>query len=243
MIEIEPSEKQRLLLWRLAVAGGGAWLSELAKGLSDKPVRDSLIQSRLICEAKLTRRVLGKRAVRSTYVTLEDRGWAWLADHMDLPIWKSKSASEVLQALLAQLNDYMTRHQISLGEVLTQIASPLPEQAERVEQLAGDESSEMSASQSHLSVREQIAQAYAALASHGSNSRVRLAALRSKLTSISRQEVDHALQEMARDGEVVLNRLDNPAEITKDDEEAMIRTGLGDPRHIMHMRIATDCLA
>ena len=267
MIETELSEKQRLLLWRLAVAGGGMWLSEIAGGLSGKPLRDGLIRSRLISEEKQEKKVPGKRTTRPLFIILEDRGWAWLSDHMDLPIWRSNTASDVLQGLVSQLRAYMDRQQIALGELLsnTQAAShaagisdhqdaivnaaadtpradtPRAETPRADTPRADTPRAEIPRADTAV-VRQEIAATYARLASKQSNSRVRLAAIRHELSEFAREDVDVALRAMLNDGEIVLNRLDNPAEITLEDEAAMIKTSLGDPRHIMHMELPVGSL-
>lgn len=252
MIETELSEKQRLLLWRLAVAGGGMWLSEIAGGLSGKPLRDGLIRSRLISEEKQEKKVPGKRTTRPLFIILEDRGWAWLSDHMDLPIWKSNTASDVLQGLVSQLRAYMDRQQIALGELLsnTQAASHaagISDHQDAIVNAAADTPradtprAEIPRADTAV-VRQEIAATYARLASKQSNSRVRLAAIRHELSEFAREDVDVALRAMLNDGEIVLNRLDNPAEITLEDEAAMIKTSLGDPRHIMHMELPVGSL-
>lgn len=257
MIETELSEKQRLLLWRLAVAGGGMWLSEIAGGLSGKPLRDGLIRSRLISEEKQEKKVPGKRTTRPLFIILEDRGWAWLSDHMDLPIWRSNTASDVLQGLVSQLRAYMDRQQIALGELLsnTQAASHaagISDHQDAIVNAAADtpradtpraETPRATTPRAETAVvRQEIAATYARLASKQSNSRVRLAAIRHELSEFAREDVDVALRAMLNDGEIVLNRLDNPAEITLEDEAAMIKTSLGDPRHIMHMELPVGSL-
>lgn len=241
MIETELDEKQRLLLWRLAVSGGTAWLSEIADGLSKKQTRDSLIASRLISEEKRTRRAPGKRATRSIFITLEDRGWAWLADHMDSAIWKSKSAAEVLQGLLKQLGGYLDRKQMALGELFVASESETRPLQDALVTDSGSASNSTTKGQPVAMgspASDQIASAYARLSSNTSHARVRLAALRQELSHLTREEVDRSLRDMAKAGTIVLNRLDNPVEISDADEAAMIRTSLGDPRHIMHMEIA-----
>jgi len=94
-----------------------------------------------------------------------------------------------------------------------------------------------------LPIGERVALAYARLAGNESFARVRLADLRGELASISREELDAALQQLASDGVIILNRLDDPREITAEDKEAMLRTVLGDPRHIMHMEIPASASA
>ena len=227
-------------------------LYEIAVGLSGKPLRDGLIRSRLISEEKQEKKVPGKRTTRPLFIILEDRGWAWLSDHMDLPIWRSNTASDVLQGLVSQLRAYMDRQQIALGELLsnTQAASHaagISDHQDAIVNAAADTPradtprAEIPRADTAV-VRQEIAATYARLASKQSNSRVRLAAIRHELSEFAREDVDVALRAMLNDGEIVLNRLDNPAEITLEDEAAMIKTSLGDPRHIMHMELPVGSL-
>lgn len=238
MIETELNEKQRLLLWRLATAGGSEWLGDIAVGLSTKPIREGLIRSRLISEGKQTRKVPDKRTTHALRLTLEDRGWAWLADHMDLPIWKSNAAAEVLAGLLGQLREYCRRNEVALGEVFSSPVESTPPSDSGAPVLETGATTDVSVGPARTSVRDQIVAAYAQLAGNRSNARVRLADLRRRLAGLTRAEVDASLRQLVSDGSVVLNRLDNPIEITTDDEAAMIRNSLGEPRHILHMELA-----
>lgn len=244
MIDTELNEKQRLLLWRLAVAGGEMWLSDIADGLKKAPNRKELIRQELISEAKQRRQRAGKKTTHQLVVTLEDRGWAWLSDHMERPIWKSISASEVLQNLLLQLQGYLSRNRLVLAELFA--SSSVLEHAEGEHAQTVDGKKQPAASgatantpreRSPLPVSEQLVSAYARLAGNESFARVRLADLRGELASISREELDAALQQLVSDGAIILNRLDDPREITAADRDAMLHTVLGDPRHIMHMEI------
>ena len=86
-------------------------------------------------------------------------------------------------------------------------------------------------------IADRIVMAYRSLAHDRSNGRVRLKDLRRKLSDVPREQLDFVLSKMTRDGVVVLNRLDNPREITPEDDAAKLISPLGDPRHIMHMEI------
>ncbi len=250
MIDTELNAKQRLLLWRLAVAGGEMWLSDIADGLKQAPNRKELIRAELISEAKQRRRRAGKKTTHQLVVCLEDRGWAWLSDHMEQPVWKSNSASEVLQGLLLQLQGYLSRNRLVLGELFTSSSGLENDESEDAETGAGEKqptasgiTSDATRERSPLPIGERVALAYARLAGNESFARVRLADLRGELASISREELDAALQQLASDGVIILNRLDDPREITAEDKEAMLRTVLGDPRHIMHMEIPASASA
>lgn len=266
-MEKNPDPAQTLLLWHLATHGGEAWLADLPATLASKPRRSGLIRDGLIAEEKQPRPRPGKRTVQALQLTLQEKGWAWLADHLDAPLSPSKAAAAVLQRLLAALQSHLERHRLALADFLVsdnlradadpatsseaaqkgaaldeteqgRAVAPRPaqrdlQQPDRGElQLAGS----LDAAQSDP-VEARITAAYAVLAEQRSNGRVRLAALRRELADLPRETLDAALQRMLRAGKLVLGRLDNPLEITPEDDAAKLLTGLGDPRHIMHMEI------
>jgi len=241
-MEHQPDPMQSLLLWSLAANRGSAWLADLKSTLADKSKRMSLIHAGLILEEKRPRVRAGKRTVRAVQLTLEDKGWAWLADHPHAPVSQSKAAADVLQALLGMIAVHLERNRLALADFMTpdaaeaplpSVAEPLPAQVKTPQRFNAEEPNE---SLSEL-LESRIADAYAELAHHRSASRVRLADLRRRLPDLTREQVNATLQKMTREGRVVLNRLDNPLEITAEDEAAKLLTGLGDPRHIMHMEI------
>lgn len=242
-MEQQPDPMQSLLLWSLATQQGSAWLADLKSSLADKSKRDPLIRAGLIAEEKQPRVRAGKRTVQAIRLTLEEKGWAWLADHPDTAVSQSKAAADVLQALLKIVATYLEHNRLALAEFMTPEAAapsePLPigpiPTAERVPVTAYAEEPDDCADEQ---IESRIAQAYAELANFRSTARVRLANLRQRLSDLPDERVNAALQRMTRDGRVVLNRLDNPLEITAEDEAAKLVTGLGDPRHIMHMEIS-----
>lgn len=233
-MEHHPDPMQSLLLWSLAVKQGTAWLADLKGALADKSKRTSLIRAGLIVEQKRPRVRVGKRTVRAIQLTLEDKGWAWLADHPHAPISQSKAAADVLQAMLGIIAVHLERNRLALADFM------LPAGTESTAPSPGDSpparNAEPDAPLSEL-LESRIADAYAELAHHRSAARVRLADLRRRLSDLSHEQVNSTLQKMTREGRVVLNRLDNPLEITAEDEAAKLVNGLGDPRHIMHMEV------
>ncbi len=233
-MEHQPDPVQTLLLWNLAANQGSAWLADLTSTLTDKSKRASLVRDGLIDEQKRPRVRAGKRTVQAIQLTLEDKGWAWLADHPTAPVSQSKAAADVLQGLLEILAVHLERNQWLLSDFMTPDATAGTEPSPADPLPADDEELDNSLDEM---LETRIANAYAELANHRSAARVRLADLRRRLTDLSREQVNAALQKMTRDGRVVLNRLDNPLEITAEDEAAKLVTGLGDPRHIMHMEI------
>jgi|GEM_PF-1881964 len=241
-MEHQPDPMQSLLLWNLAANQGSAWLADLKSTLAEKSKRTPLIQAGLIVEEKRPRVRAGKRAAQAIQLTLEDKGWAWLADHPHAPISQSKAAADVLQAVLGIIASHLERNRLALADFMTaEAAEATPPSASNSQPASPEAPQHSSIEDPDASLGElletRIADAYAELANYRSAARVRLADLRQRLSDWSPEQVNVALQKMTRDGRVVLNRLDNPLEITADDEAAKLVTGLGDPRHIMHMEI------
>lgn len=239
MIEFEPEPKQVLLMWNLAFQGGEQWLKEIPKAMTPTSARKALIRNGLIEEGK--RVPEGQKGNRKiTFLSLEDKGWQWLGDNMDAPIWKSQSATEVLQAALAQLSRHMKERRIVLGELLSQSVAKEDLSTSSSEVVSGESFHQAPPQEQRESAREimdRVATTYERLAEHRSGERVRIADLRRELSDLPASSVDDALERMSRAGNVVLNRLDNPKEITAADEEAAFTNSIGEPRHIMHMEI------
>lgn len=239
MIELEPEPAHAMLLWQLAVLGGEAFLADLPSGLRDKRRREMLIRSGLLVEQKKPRPHARRRPL--IHLSLPDKGWAWLSDHMTSAVWPSKIAAVVLHGLLGRLESHLQARELVLADLFAELP-------ETDEQLAPSETlAESTAQQSgrprpvdREAAMGAVVAAYDELSEHRSGARVRLSELRRKLSTIDRQTLDEALDELARRGSAVLNRLDNPAEITAADRDAAITSPLGHPRHLLHMELVTN---
>lgn len=209
--EIKPLEL--LFLWRLAAAGGGDWLKDV-KPDPGAPARKRLEASGLIAQVK--QKPSGGRA-QALHVSLADDGWAWLGSHLDADLaTKSTAGVEVLRLLLARLKTFLDRKNLSLGDFVAAGTAPAEEPA------IGDP-------------KDRVTTAYYALSAGRSNARVRIADLRAALATIPRPVLDGALLDLATTGEASLYRLDNPAEIRREDREAVLRTPSGEERHIVYL--------
>jgi hypothetical protein len=208
--ELKPLEL--LFLWRLAVAGGGDWLKEI-KPDPEAPARKRL-ESIGVIEHEKRKPPSGGRA--ATFVSLTDKGWGWLGDHLDADLaTRTQAGTEVLRRLLLRLKTFIDQKQLSLGDLI------LPS---KVEQIARTDS-----------VEDRVAEAYAALSGGQTNVRVRIADLRRHLTTIPRVKLDQALIDMASSGKASLYRLDNPTEIQSEDRDAVLHTPSGEERHIVYL--------
>ena len=186
--EIKPLEL--LFLWRLAVAGGGDWLKDI-KPDPESPARKRL-QADGVIEQEKRKPPSGGRAAQ--FVSLTDKGWGWLGDHLDADLsTRTPAGTAVLHRLLLKLKTFIDRKQLSLGDLLVPGTGKLEDDE-------GD-------------TEDRVSRAYLSLSKGQMNVRVRIADLRHLLDSIPRSKLDQALLDMASSGKASLYRLDNPAEI------------------------------
>ncbi len=208
--ELKPLEV--LFLWRLAVAEGGDWLKDV-KPDPAAPARKQLEADGVI-EQEKRKPAAGGRA--SLFVSLTDKGWAWLGNHLDADLHtKSPAGTEVLRRLLLKLKTFTDQKQISLGDVI------LPRDT-RATGVRDD-------------LEECVTKAYLSISGGQSNVRVRIADLRHQLSFIPREKLDKTLLGMASSGEAALYRLDNPAEIHEVDRQAVLHTLSGEERHVLYL--------
>jgi DNA-binding PadR family transcriptional regulator len=207
--EIRPLEA--LFLWRLAVGGGEDWLKEI-KPDPKSSARKKLAADGLIEQVK-RKSTSGRGA--PLYISLTDRGWAWLGNHLDFDLkTRSPAGSEVLHQLLLKLKKFMEQKQISLSDLI----------------LAGQKTDEYCCDD----VEDRLTKAYLALSNGQTNVRVRIADLRNLLSSVPRMTFDQVLLDMASNGKASLYRLDNPTEIQPEDRDAVLRTPAGEERHVVY---------
>ena len=204
----EPTGTEHLILWRLAVAGGGDWNKGLKPAL-DAPRRKTLIAGGFLAEES-RKREGEKRA--SMYLALTDRGWAWLSEHLGGEMDTRANSLETFLRLLVRLKAHIDGEGLSLAEFLCPPSREGPEDVEA-----------------------RIVAAYGRLAGGRANVRVRLALLRRELADLARPRLDEALLAMDRGGKAALYRFDNPLEMADDDREAALRTPAGDARHLVYL--------
>jgi hypothetical protein len=86
----------------------------------------------------------------------------------------------------------------------------------------------------HKTPWERIRSAALELAGGQPRTRVRLRDLRARLNDMPRAQLDRELMELQRAGSLVLYRIDDPTDVTKDDELAALQVA-GFPRHILYL--------
>lgn len=168
------------------------------------------------------------------FVRPTDEAWAWASQHLAGPVaavkprkeqksppktppkkkGRSVNAVSVLEALLSHLEQYFE----ASGETLATLVS------KRSDPVKGDVSADLAA---------RILEESLDLAG-GIKRRVRLKDLRERLSDVGKEELDRELLSLQSAERLVLYRLDNPAEVTRADEEAALFVA-GNPRHIIYL--------
>lgn len=211
-----------LLLWRLVIDADELPISELGlpprKGpngrRSTTALRNDLVERGLL---RLERRG------RTTYATATDATWAWAAAHCEGPVWASKQAAPVLEALLRRLGTYLEQSDALLVDVLR----PVPDD--------DDDLAPTPPPVTSPPIDNVIRQAYLTASGGAREARVRLAELRRHLDRVSRPEVDAALRRLQLDDELALVPLDDPLSITPEDDAAAVVIG-DQRRHLVYLR-------
>lgn len=208
----DPTGTEILILWRIALAGGGDWQKAIKPDLKGG-LKERLLGSGLIEVDKKKPEGGGRQIL---YASLTDRGWQWLSEHLDTRIEsKSPAAVGIFESLLGRLKDHLHAKDLSLAEFIHPASKDLDP--------------------SQDGLHHKIEAAYLSLSEGRANVRVRLSDLRDALPGIGREALDSTLLEMATSGQASLFRLDNPLEIGPRDREAILRTPSGEERHILYL--------
>lgn len=198
-----PTPLQALLVWALVARGGAALQNELRPALT-KPDRDALTRAGLLAT--------GKRG-RAVTVELTDRGWAWATSNTNAALPANTNAGTlVLRDLLARLGGYMAAHEVALADLIRHAAPAAPSPPDNLP--------------------DRLRAACLAEAADAANRRIRLAALRARLSDVARPDLDAALLALTRAGDADLLPLDDPRDITPADRDAAIAIG-AEARHLL----------
>lgn len=206
----KPTVTQRHVLYWLLFTGNEPPMSKTEPKLQANQ-RKELINAGLI--------VLEKRG-RARHIIITDKGWAWIADHLDDEIPRNlKLVSPALEALLKKIKDYMTGNNVSLAEILR-----------------GKDKAEKEIKDKSVNIEDRISSVYYELAGREWNTRVRLSDLRAALHETPRNELDATLRKMQLDNRysLVLYPYDDPREIKHEDDEAAIDIA-GTKNHILYI--------
>jgi hypothetical protein len=175
-----------------------------------------------------------ERRGRALHLIATDAAWQWASAHLTTELMASKAAGPILQDLLTQLGKFLATRGLVLADLLTSACTPELAAPGGVATLLG---SEPHPKQQHAPlgpVRGRIRDTVLGLTGGRSRQRVRLAALRERLPELPRRELDSILLAMQSDEQLVLYRLDNPAELRPADEQAALLIGTS-PRHLVYL--------
>jgi hypothetical protein len=203
------SPLQALILWRLLISEGQAYLADIRPKLKQRD-RKALLQAGFI-EEKWRRSPQGGRAL---CVYLTDKAWAWIGDHMDATLsHQSPAAGPIFQSFLTKLQPILKNRHITLAEILGSTKESFPSK----------------------NPEQRLREAYFHLSGGEGNIRIRLAQLRQILKDIPPPELNELLLKLQREEKLVLSPLDNSREISLDDQKAALSVA-GFKRHIVYMQ-------
>jgi hypothetical protein len=218
-MQYDPSPLEVLFVWAL-VAEGGAGLMKDLKPKLEKKDRDRLEKAGLVTVARQ------KQKNGAFGVELTDKGWAWAADHLDAEISaRSPAAGPILRAWLIRLKGYIANNDVALAEIIG---------GQPVATDEGASPADAPVQGAAHGLPKRIADAYLSLSGGHWARRVRIAHLRDKLKDVSRQKLDTILLDMQRQGRLALYTLDDPRQVSADDEKAALHIGPA-TRHIVYM--------
>ncbi len=184
---------------------------------SKTPIKSAALRQQLVAEnvlrveSRRTQRERGPATTAQHYV-LTDRAWDFAVQNLGKPLPTTKLAASVLQKVLARVQKSTERGLFSFAELATDAISP-PAPPPPTEQ--------------------EVREACLSIGGGHVGKRIRLAALREKLPA-RREALDSVLQAMQQAGRLVLFKMDNPAEITAEDEQAALLIS-GNPRHLVYL--------
>lgn len=210
----ELSQPQQLLLWNLLITGETPLQSRLPNTVSTSE------RDRLVRDGYLAREAGGHQG-RGRVLVPTDKAWAWAEDHCDADISpRAQNTRDALVALIAIVG----RH-VAAGRTLAELLRPDP----------GGAADDDVAAEPPPEGNDPVRAAYLALSGGRYEHEVRLADLRMRLPSLTRDQLDRALLDLQREERLTLMAIDDPLRRQSADDAAALTVG-GDPRHLVFLR-------
>jgi hypothetical protein len=181
--------------------------------------KNSGLEPQLRKQLEFARLIRVEKRGRSSHLVLQDEAWDFVAEHLSSELPKTPRASKLLERVLRRVKLLLQTSERSLADF---VGSETDARKNAV--VEGD---------GPRMLDDEVRLACLALAHGETRKRVRLKDLRPKLT-IPRDALDRTLLAMQTSGQLVLYKLDNPAEITTEDEKAALLIA-GQPRHIVYL--------
>ena len=176
-------------------------------------------------ELLLARILRSERRGRARHLLLDERAWDFVIENLGQPLPETKKASKVLERVLAKLGAFLESHESALVDFVGEAGSQPRATPTGARVTADDPKEELT--------EQELRAVCLSLGGGQTGKRIRLADLRAQL-SASRESLDELLQSLQKAGRLVLFKMDNPAEITPDDEKAALHIA-GYPRHLVYL--------
>ncbi len=223
VIELKPAA--RLLLWRLAAAGGGEWIGDIRPAPS-AAVRKELAEAGLAMTEARRHPATGRGG---TWIELTEAGWDWASGNMGEDIGAASAAGDTLTLMLRTLRQFLAQQRLTAADVFRRKA----EEAEAVGEEELDEISDEDAMVLTPMVEVAIVRAYLRITEEQPGVRVLLTHLR-QCVELSRPELDAALRRLAAEDRIVLETLEED-ELSPEDHEAALTGPHGEVFHVVSM--------
>ena len=219
-----PSPIQTLALWRLLLTDKAPPMQSKLKPRLKPGQRQELVDAGLV--------ELLKRG-RAFHISLTEKGWAWAAENLDARFSHTVNAAEPFEFLLLKLKKYMANSRTPLAEILR--PSKNRDGSGAGIRLPGEKTIKTSKSPKNLeNMAKKIRNAYLAASGGKWNVRVRIADLKKNLADIPGDWLEETIRKMQLEKKLMLYPLDNPCEITPEDEKEAVSV-MGRKNHIIYM--------
>ena len=219
---------QVLLLWKMIFSDYAPTFSDMKPNIG-KSRRVQLKDAGLI-DYVIKKKTNGRKV---NHVVLTDNALDWAVQNLDAKVSdKSSQSGPVLQSVLAKLDVYLRNQNIPLYEIL----SPTGKGNNFTELSDGSILSHTVKTVTSLDIAHKIRNAYFKVTGGQTRIRVKLIEIRQLLTEIPRKAIDESLHESKIEEKILLFPLENPQEISKEDESA----ALFDSGRINHIIIIED---
>lgn len=224
-ISVELKPPCRLLIWRLAAAGGGEWIGDLRPAPS-AAVRKELLDSGLARSESRRNQETGRAGI---WMELTDPGWAWATEHLGADIGAGSAAGDTLTVVLRSLGQYLAGRHLTAADVFRRKPEDLA-----TREVEGDSSPEGWIEEEPVfspMVEAAVVRAYLMVTEGRDGVRVFLKHLRPSV-ELTREELDSVLRVMAEDGRIRLESVPEK-DLSDADREAAVRGYRGETFHVV----------
>ena len=218
--DLRPTQKRALIQLAFLPDAMVSKLADLKPDL-DAKLRKDLVSRRFL-------KVLPtSKGQRGTSVALDDGGWRWVMENLNVDLPEKEQVAGVLMSVLRKLAEFLKTNNLDIQDVI---------QARHVCRVENAPSSSAEAPQfrTHSPLTDEQ---FIGLAEQmgGAETQVRLRDLRKQLTDYTSDEVDSVIRKLHGDGTLSVIPIDLPTDIDEFDVAASIDIG-GRSRHAVIVR-------